>query len=102
MILLIFILSIFSKPNEVREFTHINGKNFVQTEIIILHSQKAMFIPDQEGITQKWEFEDFGQNSYRIANGEQIGVITLTRTGAIMRVGNTFIEFSNHRLRARG
>lgn len=100
MTLLFLIFTLFSKPNEVREFTHINDHNFVKTEIIILHSRGVMFIPDQKGITQRWEFEDLKNNTYRIVSKENEGVISFTRSSAIMRVGTTFIEFTNHRLRA--
>lgn len=97
--LLFLLLFAFSKPNEVREFTHINDKNFVKTEIIILNSQKAMFIPDKSGISQKWETEYIGDNTYKIKNNQSEGVISFTRQSAIMKVGDEFIEFTNKRLR---
>lgn len=98
--ILLSFFTLFSKPNEVRAFTHINGKNFDKTEVIILHSRKIMFIPDHQGITQRWTFEDFKHNTYRIVNESGTeGVISFTRMGAIMRVGTINTEFTNHRLR---
>lgn len=98
--LLFLILFAFSKPNEVREFTHINDNNFIKTEIIIMHSQKSIFIPDSLGISQKWNLESIGDNSYKITKGDSEGVISFTRSTAIMRVDEKFTYFTNKRMKA--
>lgn len=98
--LLFLLLFAFSKPNEVREFTHINDNNFIKTEIIIMHSQKVIFIPDSLGISQKWNLESIGDDSYKITKGDQEGIISFTRTTAIMRVDENFTYFTNKRMKA--
>lgn len=98
--LLFLLLFAFSKPNEVREFTHINDNNFIKTEIIIMHSQKVIFIPDSLGISQKWNIESIGVGSYKITRDEKEGVISFTRSSAIMRVDEKFTYFTNKRMKA--
>lgn len=93
----LILLFFSSKPNEVRQFTHINDNNFVKTEIIILHSQNAMFVPNSKGITQKWEFVSMGGGSYKIKSDTGEGVISFTKNSAIMRVNDKYTYFTNKR-----
>jgi hypothetical protein len=97
--ILAIILFSLVRPNEIREFTHINGVNYVKTEIIIMHSMGIIQIPNEENIYQKWEFKRIDRNTYEISNGESNGVLYITRTSAVMWVDNQNTFFENKRLK---